>query len=314
MRILLIILFTLSLHAQENWPRQLEKLQQSIAIVEYYQPQIESSNINSDTRIKRKITGILVGEDGLVMTSDEIFPANLDITQSSIWRFSQKPPEDITVSFKKGKKYKAELIGKDQEKKLAFIKITGKADLPGVIVFSDRDDFSIGESVFMIEHLDGRFNFERIVTRANINSIMKVPEKRLLSVSPLRPLSGGGLVADAKGRAIGVVVRENLPAPVHDFGMENYESYSTLIKIVPGSEFLELIDKPPVLVHRNAGNGKSWLGVQIQILTRAMAGYWEMGNTSGIIVNSVLPESPAAEAGLQIGDIVTSVGELVIEG
>ena len=56
-----------------EWPENLKKLESSICLVEYYQPQFETREIKDEARIKRKITGILVGKDGLVMTSDLIF-------------------------------------------------------------------------------------------------------------------------------------------------------------------------------------------------------------------------------------------------
>ena len=56
------------------------------------------------------------------------------------------------------------------------------------------------------------------------------------------------------------------------------------------------------------GEGKiarGYLGVSIQPLSRELAEYWGIPKVEGVVVNGVQPESPAAAAGLQIGDIIS---------
>ena len=80
--VLLILIITISgLPAQ--WPESIADLQKSMCLVEFYQPQYEVSEIKDDARIKKKITGILVNTYGLILTSDNIFPAKLDIVSQS---------------------------------------------------------------------------------------------------------------------------------------------------------------------------------------------------------------------------------------
>jgi S1-C subfamily serine protease len=49
---------------------------------------------------------------------------------------------------------------------------------------------------------------------------------------------------------------------------------------------------------------RGYLGVSIQPLDRELASYWELPDIHGVIVNGVLEDSPAAAAGLAVGDIV----------
>ncbi|TNF91553.1 MAG: PDZ domain-containing protein, partial [Gammaproteobacteria bacterium] len=49
---------------------------------------------------------------------------------------------------------------------------------------------------------------------------------------------------------------------------------------------------------------RGWLGVLIQEVTRELAESFGMENPHGALVAKVLDESPAAEAGLQVGDVI----------
>ena len=73
--------------------------------------------------------------------------------------------------------------------------------------------------------------------------------------------------------------------------------------IVPASTLNPLIADPP----RRGESNRAWLGITLQALTADMADYWELPERSGIIVNSVVPMSPAERAGLEEGDIIVSM-------
>jgi serine protease Do len=86
----------------------------------------------------------------------------------------------------------------------------------------------------------------------------------------------------------------------------------SLFQIVPAEQFLPLFENPPKFVTQKGGSGKSWLGIQMQILTEDMSAYWNLKEKNGIIINKVLPGSPAEKAGLKAGDIILSFGDLQI--
>jgi hypothetical protein len=190
------------------WPDNINDVKTGICLVEYFQPQFEMGEIEDKSRIKKKITGILVNKEGLVITSDIIYPANLDIIESSLMYISTQPmPEDITISFIKDKKLKARFIGKDEEMRIAFLEIIESDSLPNPVSFKDQNDFKIGNPLYLIQHLNGRYDFEVVITAHNINSIIEKPKRRLLTTSKVAPLSAGGLAVDGNGSAIGVVFR-----------------------------------------------------------------------------------------------------------
>jgi len=315
--LIIVIGQTASIKAQSNavWPENIKDFEESICLVEYFQPQFEIGEIKDKSRIKRKITGILVNDEGLVIASDIIYPANLDIVETTAFYFTTQPlPEDITVSFERDKKLKAKFLGKDEDLRLAFLQIIETDDLPDPIDFKDRDGFQIGDPIYLIQHLNGRFDFEKIVTAHNINTIIKKPKTKLLTTTKINSLSPGGLVIDQKGLAIGVIYRGEDYYMHYDYEYETSYNSESLIQIIPAAQFLDMLANPPKLLSQSEGSGKSWLGIQMQLLTKEMAAYWELTNTAGIVINKVTPASPAEKAGLKPGDIIISLGDLKFQG
>ena len=313
----LFFFIKLNLHAQNNadWPDNIEELKAAICLVEYFQPQFEMGEIKDKSRIKRKITGILVSKEGLVITSDVIYPANLDIVESSNFYVSTQPlPEDITVSFVRDKKIKAQFLGKDEDLRLAFIKITEESELPDPVKFIEKENQAVGDPLLVIQHLNGRFDFEKIITAHHINAIIEKPKKKLLTTSTISPLSPGGLVINWIGQPTGVIFRGENYYIHYDYEYDAPYNSETLLQIIPAGQFLSLLLDPPTMQTQSEGSGKSWLGIQMQVLTKEMAAYWNLGKTSGIIINKVSQESPAEKAGLQAGDILLSIADLKFQG
>ena len=313
--LIIICMIPSFLIGQDNtkWPENINNLKSSICLVEYFQPQFEMGEIEDKSRIKRKITGILVNNNGLVITSDVIYPANLDIVESNMMYVSTQPmPEDITISFKKEQKLKARFIGKDEELRIAFIEIIKPDSVPEAVPFQDRSDFEIGDPLYLVQHLNGRFDFEKIITAHHINSIITQPKQRLLTTSKVAPISAGGLVVDGTGDAIGVIFRSETYYSHYEYAFDDPSMGQSLLQVVPASQFLPLFDDPPKLVTQKAGSGKSWLGIQMQILSEDMSEYWNISGKNGIIINKVLPGSPAEKAGLKAGDIILAFGDLQI--
>ncbi len=300
---------------QAQWPDNINKLKQSICLVEYFQAQSEYRDIKDEARLKHKITGILVGSSGLVITSDMIYPVNLDIVAgNNTFSNLQKPPEDITVSFSREKKIKAHFVGKDEELRLAFIQVDELTALPAPITFTAGQPYGPGDPLYLIQHLDGRYDNEIFISPGFINGILDHSQQKLLSGITVNPLSPGGLVIDKKGRAIGIISRSSFSTRID----ENFESADLLVEneiaeILPARYFIPLIENPPQLVTQKEGGGKSWLGIQMQVLTKDMADYWNLPDIHGVIVSSIVPLSPAEKAKLRLGDIITAIGDFQIK-
>jgi len=315
LRYILIITFILITMSQAQWPEDIPKLRQSICLVEYFQPHYEVREIKDDSRFKKKITGILVNESGLIMTSDVIFPATLDIvSRDRFYSHMQSPPEDISVIFDSDTRFHAELVGIDEEYRVAFIQITDDANLPEPVEFKGRDENKIGDKLFLVQHLSERFNSEIMVTNHRINALLKKPFRKILTTTTFSPLSAGGLAINETGDPIGIIYRSQDNLSQYEYEMDISGGGSFITQILPGDYLSDLIKDPPRMQLQKNGTGKSWVGIQMQILKDEMADYWGIPGVNGIIINYVLPQSPAEKAGLQTGDIITSIDGFQIQG
>ncbi len=261
MALIFLMFSVISAGAINTWPESLDRLKKSLCLVEYYLPQAETNEIQDNTRIKQKITGILVDDKGLIMTSDIIFPANIDIVaRNRFYSQIQSPPEDITVSFQNNEKLRATLVGVDEDLRLAFVRIGETENLPEPISFNTDSELQTGDPVYLIQHLNGRYNNELIITAQNINSIMDKPWLKWLSVSTINPLSAGGLVLGPEGYPIGIVFRNDEMSSGAHFDIDMQLTSGALTELLPATVFQELVKDPPKLELQYSGTGKKLAG------------------------------------------------------
>ncbi len=63
----------------------------------------------------------------------------------------------------------------------------------------------------------------------------------------------------------------------------------------------------------HAGGASAWLGVHIQDLTDQLQQFFNVKGNRGVLVSEVVPDSPAEQAGLEAGDVITAVDGEPIE-
>jgi S1-C subfamily serine protease len=298
-----------------QWPDTLADYQKSLCLVEFYQPQYEVREIKDDARIKKQITGIIVNSDGLVMTSDIIFPAKLDIvSQTRFFHAGQSKPEDITVILENKKEFEAQLVGIDEDYRVAFIQIREPENLPEPIKFGKTSEAEIGDKIYLIQHLTQNYNSEVIISEHHINSVIEKPFQKILTTGSPAPLSAGGLAINSSGNPLGIIFRTNDFTPAYNYDIDFTIGRASITTLLPGHYLIKLIENPPKIQKQKNGTGKSWLGIRMQILKKEMAAYWEIPGTYGIIINSVVPQSPAEKSGMKVGDIITGINDLTIQG
>ena len=94
------------------------------------------------------------------------------------------------------------------------------------------------------------------------------------------------------------------------------ESASTLVKQLPLVQELDELDLPESGVFSTflTGEGSSWLGVETHEVTADKAKELKLTAESGVVLGKVVPDSPAAKAGLKDNDVVTQVNGQHVEG
>ena len=295
-------------NAWADWDKKVKKVQDKIVIIEYFEQIISFEAINEKERSKKQVTGIVVDDSGLIMTSSSIFKANLEFS-SVISMFGQaEKPTDIRVKFGDGRTLSAEFIGKDEDKELAFIRLN-KAENIKPIAFKNKSDLNLGSEVLIVQHLPQDFDYELVVFPRRINSIITKPQKKYLCENNIKALSYFGLVLNEDGDAVGII-NSNQNMPDMSFDLPEF-TFNQPIEIVMYDSFSDLIADPPVFKEKDTAR-KKWLGIYMQPFDRKMAAFYNNEKLKGVLVNTVITDSPAEKAGLVAGDIITAIDNVEI--
>jgi serine protease Do len=200
----------------------------------------------------------------------------------------------IRVTLNNGDEYPATLIGRDPKTDLALIKIDAQQPLTAVQLGS-AEGARVGDWVLAVGNpfgLGGSVSAGIISARGrDINS---GPYDDYLQIdAPINRGNSGGPLFDASGRVIGVNTAIFSPSG-GNIGIGFAIPAETVASIVA-----DLRDKGQV--------DRGWLGVQIQPVTEEVASSLGLPDRNGVLVTEVLPDGPAAAAGLRDGDVILRV-------
>ncbi len=206
---------------------------------------------------------------------------------------------DINVTLTTGKSYPATLIGTDKKTDLALLKIESPTALPAVS-FGDSDSVRVGDWVMAVGNpfgLGGTVTSGIVSARSrDLNS---GPFDDFLQIdASINQGNSGGPTFSMAGEVIGINTAIFSP---------NGGSVGI------GFAIPSNLAKPIIATLRDHGSiERGWLGVQIQGVTPEIASAVGLEKPAGAIVSEVMPDSPAAKAGLRRGDVIlTFAGKAV---
>jgi serine protease Do len=225
-------------------------------------------------------SGFIVTADGYVVTSNHVIE---DATE-------------IQVVLNDGKRLPAEVRGRDPKSDLALLKIETDHKLPYAI-FGDSDGARPGDWVVAIGN---PFGLGGTVTTGIISArgrdIQSGPYDDFLQIdAPINRGNSGGPLFDTSGRVIGVNTAIFSPT-----GGNVGIGFA-----VPAAQAKSVIQQLMAKGHVERG----WLGVQIQTLTESLAKSMKLLRTHGALVTRVTPDSPAARAGIEVGDVILTFND-----
>ncbi len=231
-------------------------------------PNGESDNTNLGS-------GVIISQDGYIVTNSHVI----------------SKADNIIVMLNDGRKATAKVIGNDVESDLAVIKVdlTGLKPLGfreqstqvGDVVLAIGNPFGVGQTVTQgIISATGR-------TGLGINTV----EDFIQTDAAINPGNSGGALVDAYGQLVGI-----------NTAIFSRSGGSMGIGFAIPTEIVKLVMNGIIKdgkVHRG------WLGIELQ---SSMKDPTKLGDdTQGVEVMNVMPNGPAAKAGLQKGDIITAM-------
>ena len=202
--------------------------------------------------------------------------------------------EDIRVTLSDRRELKARLVGADPKTDLAVLKLPGSGY--SVLPVGDSSRVEVAEVVLAIGN---PFGLAQTVTMGIVSAVGRANvgiadyEDFIQTDAAINPGNSGGALVSAGGALIGI----NTAIFTQSGG------YMGIGFAVPINMARQVMDQ---LVTRGRLN-RGYLGVAVQDVTPAIARGLGLSVEGGILVSDVTPGGPAAQAGLQRGDVITSI-------
>ncbi len=219
-------------------------------------------------------SGFIISRDGYILTNHHVIAG----------------ADEVIVRMSNRNEYTARIVGSDEASDVAVLKIDG-VDLP-TLKIGDSDELKVGEWVLAI---GSPFGFDATVTAGIVSAKGRsLPSDNYVPFIQtdvaINPGNSGGPLFNMDGEVIGI----------------NSQIYSRSGGFM-GLSFAIPIEMAVDVANQIKETGKvsrGWLGVLIQEVTRELAESFGMGNPHGALVARVLENSPAAEAGIEVGDVI----------
>jgi len=208
-----------------------------------------------------------------------------------------KGADDISVKLGRGSAMPAHLVGADPQTDLAVIQVRGP--LPVAAQWGDSDALDVGDWVLAI---GSPFALDRTVTagivsatgRNNLRNVGdNVYQDFIQTDAAINPGNSGGPLVDLRGKVVGI--NTALLGETGGFQGIGLAISSTMAKRVVE----QLIKQGRV--------SRGYLGILMDPLDEASASKLGLKASHGIVVKNIDPESPAAAAGLRIGDVLVGL-------
>ncbi|MFA0809950.1 DegQ family serine endoprotease [Microbulbifer epialgicus] len=223
-------------------------------------------------------SGFIISEDGYIVTNNHVVNG----------------ADQVKVTLTDRREYEAEVIGKDERSDLALLKIDAE-DLSAVR-WGDSEELQVGEWVVAI---GSPFGLDYSASAGIVSAMGRsIPNESRENYVPfiqtdvaINPGNSGGPLFNLDGEVIGI----------------NSQIYTRsggsigLSFAIPASLAQDVVAQ----LKEKGRVDRGWLGVGIRNVDRDMAEAMGLGKPSGALVEQVSPGTPAAEAGIMPGDIIT---------
>ncbi len=274
--------------------------------------QIEVSFGMQTNEHEQRLLGTFVTEDGLLIFDGGFISDNNPMSSMSSFAFKSTPTR-IEVTTSDGETYDAEYVGVDRDTRIGFARIMGADDTKfKPVEFVSGRKFKVGDWLASYMLLPEFVTPSLAVEIGMVSALATTPEEFALT-GGFNGMEITSVLFDTDLKPVGVLGMLNDPSESDaDLGglMDSYGQFEyPLLGVITGERLKKMIADPP----QKGKVDRAWLGITLQALTPDIAEFLNVDAPGGIIVNNVVPESPAAECGLQIGDIIYEINSQQIE-
>ncbi len=222
-------------------------------------------------------TGFIIRKDGLILTNNHVI----------------RGADVIMVRLVDDREFRAQIVGTDPETDIALVKISVKNPLPRALL-GDSDKLQIGEPVVAIGN---PFGLDHTVTAGIVSAKgrrniapggQRSPYWNFIQTdASINPGNSGGPLLNMKAEVVGI----NSAIDSRGAGIGFAIPINMAKAVIP-------------LLEKHGRAPRAWLGVAIQPVTTSLKRSLGLPSREGALVAEVVPDSPAARAGILPGDVI----------
>jgi S1-C subfamily serine protease len=254
-----------------------------VEVAERIQPSvvhIEAIVKFDDRRNQVTGSGVIVTPGGSILTNEHVVDKAEKVT--------------VTVPGIR-RKFSAEVVGADRQTDIALLRIVSDTPLPAAPIGSAAN-VRVGQWVLAVGNpygLDGTVSFGIVSAKGRNLEVPDLLNDFIQTDAMIDQGSSGGPLVDLDGRVIGINSR----------GQGRGIGFT--IPIDTAQQVMAQLER--------GGIERGYLGITFQALDRELADYFGVPDATGIVVNSVVAGSPAAQGGLAPRDIITRIDGVAVE-
>ncbi len=228
--------------------------------------------------VEARGSGFIVNPDGLIITNNHVV----------------KDARRLEVTLVNGEKLPAKVVGTDPRTDIAVLKVDAQHPLP-YLRMGNSDDVEPGQWVIAIGN---PFGLSESVSAGIVSAIGRSigagPYDKFIQIdAPINQGNSGGPLITQDGKVVGMTTAILSPS-----------GGSIGIGFAIPSDMIERVATD---LETSGKVTRGYLGVEAQPVTDAMSKALGLDTSGGALVAAVQPDTPAAHAGVQPGDVIRSV-------
>ena len=264
--------------------------------------EVYAQNVNSTVGITTSVTTNFWGYQttaaasgsGFILTEDGYILTNFHVIEDS---------NSVTVTAYDGTTYDATVVGYDESNDIAVLKVEAEGLTP--VVLGDSDELNVGDTVVAIGNPLGELTFSLtsgVVSALDREVTMSsgVTMDLIQTDCAINSGNSGGALFNLYGEVIGIT-----NAKYSGSGSSGQASIDNIGFAIPINSVRNIVES----IIENGYIVKPYIGVSVTDVSAETQSY---GLPQGAAVKEVTEGSPAEQAGLQVNDIITRVGDTEI--
>jgi Do/DeqQ family serine protease len=232
-------------------------------------------------------SGVMVDPSGLVVT-------NVHVIEGA---------DEVKVSLSDKREFEAEIVLKDPHSDLAVLRLKDTHERFPTLDFANSDELQVGDVVLAIGN---PFGVGQTVTHGIISALARTQvgitdyQFFIQTDAAINPGNSGGALVDMTGKLAGI----NTAIFSRSGGSQGigFAIPANMVRVVVASA-------------KSGGKAvkRPWLGARLQAVTPEIAETLGLRLPSGALVANVVPNSPAARAGLKLSDLIVAIDGQVVD-